>query len=202
MKTAFAGLLGIALLYSVPVLADTTYLYTGNAFDEQGSSLLPCPPVCNISGSITVASPLGTNLALESITPSSFSFTDGQVTLDNSNVDFANNYEIYAGTDATADINKWAIMLSAPVPAGSATILYTFNTTVSTPQGSGQQDGAVLYPSMGPDQVQGTYQNPGSWTITPEPSGLLLPCAGLLPFGVLLFFKRRQAALDVLSSKT
>ncbi len=201
MKIVFAGLLGIALLYSVPVQADTTYTYTGNAFDEQGSSLLPCPPVCNISGWITVGSPLAASLALESITPSSFSFTDGQVTLDNSNVNLANNYEIYAGTDATGNINNWAITLSAPVPAGSATILYTFNTTVLTPQGSGQQDGVVLYPNMGQNEVQGNSQNPGSWTITPEPSGLLLPGAGLFPLGVLLFFKRRRTALDVLPSK-
>jgi hypothetical protein len=74
------GLVMGLCLFAASARADTIYTYTGNPFTVF-SGLDACPPVCNISGSFTLASPLAANLPFEAITPTAFSFTDGSVTV-------------------------------------------------------------------------------------------------------------------------
>ena len=65
---------------SAPLRAQTTYFYNGNPFTAFAGGL-SCPPECHITGSFTVAQPLAPNLNQVTITPISFRFTDGNVTL-------------------------------------------------------------------------------------------------------------------------
>jgi hypothetical protein len=51
-----------ALSLALPARADETYTYTGNPFTAF-SGTDACPPVCSLSGSFTVATPLGDNFA-------------------------------------------------------------------------------------------------------------------------------------------
>src|SRR5271154_1873836 len=84
-----AALFSLLLTFcmAASVKADTTYTYTGNAFDTFfGDST--CGSLCDITGSFTVAAPL-TPDANYYFTPLSFSFTDGITTFTQSDVTMA-----------------------------------------------------------------------------------------------------------------
>src|SRR5579862_6459238 len=70
----------IAAAASVPTFADTIYTYTGNTlttyYNGGGPDLFSSPPY-SVTGSFDVAAPLGDNLNDQTVTPLSFSFTDG-----------------------------------------------------------------------------------------------------------------------------
>ena len=87
----FSSALSILVLL-MPARADTVYIYTGNPFTtgatQNGPTSLPVGPFTvndSVSGSFTVATPLGPLLHLVMFTPTSFSFTDGVDTLTNQN---------------------------------------------------------------------------------------------------------------------
>jgi hypothetical protein len=62
-------------ILTVPLMAASIYTYTGNDFTTATGPVLT--PGDSITGSFTVATPLAANLDEVSITPVSFSFTDG-----------------------------------------------------------------------------------------------------------------------------
>jgi hypothetical protein len=173
------GVVGTLFAFSVlaiglapPANADTVYTYTGNVFDSFKGNF-ECPPECRIMGSFTLAQPLPPNLTFVTISPKSFSFTDGMVTLTPAN-SFHFIHQPFGdfSTDATGAITTWAIEIDGKQPLGFP-FLITRNLGLAA-----DETGLLL--KVGASNTN----NPGMWsaitTNTPEPSCLLLLCTGLL----------------------
>lgn len=193
---------GSILCWAPACRGGATYAYTGQPFDDVGSSILPCPDVCGLSGWFSVALPLPANMPFGSISPIAFSFTDGQVTLDDSNV-IGSDYGIFASTDGLGQINTWEISLAALVPSGAEyTILESFDYVgFSGPLCNGDcvSDFVIQY-NTGPNQVAGNGSTPGTWTLVPEPSTVCLLGIGLM--GIAALRRPRRCANPRLSTAT
>lgn len=146
-------------------LADSQYTYTGNPFtDSVGDT---CPTTCFISGSFTLSTAIGPDNTVYSITPESWSFTDGTFTINPSNSSLFVSNEF--STNGSGDIDQWNFHVIG---------FFGFDTFTSIGQG----------PSMGDytfaaDPFSYAYNsNPGTWAVStvPEPSELLLLCVGLI----------------------
>jgi hypothetical protein len=169
-KWSFAALVFYLLIGARPALASpVTYTYTG------GSLTGSCSPSCGaISGSFTVANAIGPNFSIGNeynppltVTPLSFSITDGIHTLNQTDSTLYFNVD----TDANGNIDYWAFEA-----VGNGITLSTCNGSNC----GGQQD---LSYSLAGDFWN--YNAPGTWvtTTTPEPSSLLLLGTGLLGLG-------------------
>jgi hypothetical protein len=168
-------LLAIGLAQSTR--AQTVYTYTGNLFTTFGlpySCVLPLGE-CQVTGSFTVPTPLAANLAYGSITPSSYSFTDGTNTRATTIPgDFAAIFKI--ATDSVGNINQWYIYLYS---VDGLQGIVTYDIT------AGNEDST--FGNHGSAGLAYEQSNPGAWvttttgvTTTPEPSTALLYLTGLL----------------------
>ena len=109
------ALVGIFLLATAPTArAAVTYTYTGSHlvsfFGTQA-----CPPVCNVTGSFTVAAPLAPNLSNSFVSAQSFSFTDGFFTITNANATTISSSPptyIEVSTDSAGVISAWTVVLT------------------------------------------------------------------------------------------
>ncbi len=168
------------------VHADVIYTYSGNDFTTFFSA--SCPSVCAISGHFVLPNALAPNLStLTTIMPSSFSFTDGAVTIDSANSAPGPFGSTYFGvtTDSLGSITGWNnqyfsamdFMFSSTNPPGCS------GCTVTDQSG----DFASTY-------FAENLNNPGNWTSTntPEPSAMSLFAIGL--FGFVPFLRRFLAA--------
>jgi hypothetical protein len=166
------GLVMGVCLFAASARADTIYTYTGNPF-AVFSGLDACPPVCNISGSFTLASPLAANLPFEAITPTAFSFTDGSVAVTEGRFEVA--------TDSGGNISFWEIALGSGQPFGPG--VCTSLDTVRDPVGSPQDNSInVVCSTDAPIGTALVNANPGRWSSStvPEPGTLILVGIGLL----------------------
>jgi len=162
----------LALSLAPSAKADTVYSFTGQPFTTfsgiigtPGSDKFACPPICSLTGSFTIASPLGGNLTLQAINPSHFGFTDGLFRIGNTDHGlFVSSFDV--GTDATGTINAWLISFGQQFPFGDR----TFDTSESGDMSS--------FAPVGGPTGQASNNSPGTWT-TPEPSSLLLLAGGL-----------------------
>jgi hypothetical protein len=164
--------------------ADTVYTYTGQPFAFFEG--LTCPPICGITGSFTLPVALADNLALQIITPSSFSFTDGLTTITNTSVGGGSPLFL-VGTNAAGQIYLWRISLTLFPSSGDAGDHFAFFI--------GYAHGGIGDNSLFADSEFLTAFNgsPGAWssstTATPEPSSVLLLAGGLTS---LLGFRRKR----------
>jgi hypothetical protein len=189
-QTALPGLLAAALMACSTARiarADTTYSYTGNAFNDfrNGGA---CPPTCNVTGSFTVATPLAPELPLTVITPISFTLTSSLVTLTDGD---PSGSSLAVATDASGAIVAWAWVELGPAGNIAARIL-TEDTPDTVADDVRLGNNAPPFVGFGGPTIGLVQNDPGIWTQTPEPS-FLLPLAGVL---LLAFGRARSKRLN------
>jgi len=146
-----------------PSRADVIYTYTGNAFNEFPVAGVGCPPVCNVSGSFTVAKPLAANLNLATITPLSFSISSGGVTLVDGVPTPASALEI--STDSSGKIVNWVWVEAGPADDPIARIL-TEDVNGLTADDVRLSSYGVQPPPFYGQRVGQVSDDPGTWTET------------------------------------
>jgi hypothetical protein len=192
MKTKIILSLAIALtaaLLSQPMFADITYSYTGNPFTSVTGP--PYTTSDRVTGTVTLASPLGINLPFgTTVTPLAFSFSDGVQTITNLNANPGSIFEF--GTGPTGAITGWGIAVDtgAVLPPDSiGTFLNPFS-----PQGAFDR-GHLAGFSTPTGQVS---DNPGVWTtvsaVSDTGSTLALLFLSLTALGVATRPLKRAAA--------
>ena len=200
---------GSTLIISVAALlavassarADTyTYKYVGYQFSTWFDS--GCPPECNVTGEMTFANPIPSNLSwptsLFSVDPPlSFSFTDGLNTYTSANANFEDLYGLApcnsipcVSTGPYQNIEYWGFALvdtaglelvSLAVLRSNGLILGHDLVVINSPFGLNAQAA-----SDSPGMWSGPFQNQSP---TPEPVTLFLVSTGLI--GVLGVSRRK-----------
>jgi hypothetical protein len=179
-RTHFLGMaLAIAVACFVPLAhaSSITYTYTGNAYSSLSNFSCTAPGLCGIEGSLTLSAPLDPNQYYSSVSPTSFSFGDGQDTFTQAN---STVFNFYFATDASGNITGWDIGLQ-----DNADTSY-FYSQFGPAYVTGQDIAYDQYPTSGSavSYAAGTWSS-APVSETPEPaSGALLATGGLLLLGL------------------
>lgn len=176
MRTRLFALLA-AVLLPFPCLADTvTYTYTGNTFTQfsGGYSFSDF-----VHGEFTLPTLLATN-ATTYFSPASFSFSDGEQSIADSNLNlFSETFALT--TDSSGNVSNWDIFLG--LATGGV-------ITTQSGFGSGQFDEGSGFnghsAAFGSSFDAGTWMVTTSTSITPEPASLGLVLTGLAGAAALL----------------
>jgi hypothetical protein len=158
------------LLFAGISQADTTYDYIGNQFTSCISATGPC----NVTGEVTLSSPLVAN-SLQQPIPVGFSFTSIGLTITQGN-SLSSFFQFQ--TDGSDNIVGWRAVVGSSIGNIAA-----FN--VSNIVGGGGDNAGMPGGSDG-IAAFGSTPTPGVWTMvnsnptaTPEPSSILLLASGL-----------------------
>ena len=127
----------------------TTYQYTGNPFTNVEGAYTTSDFV---SGTVTLAGPLAPNMALTSVSPTAFTFSDGMQTFTNltPSVDFSFAF----ATGPTGAITLWNVNVDTSAQSN----LLTVRDGSNDPQDSGQ----ISFNDRGWNSSA-----PGQWTTLP-----------------------------------
>jgi len=99
-----------ATAFASPII----YFYQGNPLETSG--VYECPPVCSISGSFIVETPLEANRPLATeLTPLWYSFSNGLNTITPTNT-VHNGADFFFSTNASGAIDEWSIQLVMTTP--------------------------------------------------------------------------------------
>jgi hypothetical protein len=176
--------LGIAILMmelGAPMMkaSTITYTYTGNDFTF---AISPYTTSNSVTGSFTTSVPLADDLSLATITPISYSFTDGVQTITNLTPQLLTTFTDIS-TDANGNITQWKIALDISDTEYIQTIFAPL-----AEQGTNDL-GAI----NGVNDEAYNQNDPGSWTTSPEPSGGFLMSTALLALALLARKRKFQA---------
>jgi hypothetical protein len=170
----------LSAIGAVSSMADTIYTYTGMDFTTVSGSYTTSDYV---SGIIDLANPIGADAFGVTLSPVSFSFTDGVQTLTNLSSLVSASF-IDFSTNASGIPTAWEVHLvksfSVPIDiytASSPPLLVAVDDVNSGPYG----------------YVQGS---PGTWSVaeTPLPAALPLFASGLGALGLLGWRRKRKNA--------
>jgi hypothetical protein len=182
----FCALVMIGLAQSAK--ADTIYTYTGNPFNKFSAPQFACPPICNISGSFTLANGLGPDFGsppfgFDTITPLSYDFTDGvnSFTESNSTILFFS-----IGTDINGIPDAWNIAFQESPSSPLLIIRTSFYPSFA-------EDATFI--GQGAPSAAEIANSPGSWTVksVPEPPAFLMFETGLLGLAAMVRLLKRPA---------
>jgi len=165
-------LVGLAVLGSAEAYADVIYTYTGRDFTTADP---PYTLADRVTGYFTLSQPLGDGLQNATITPLSFSFSDGVQTITNLSANvFAHFQNIY--TDGSG--MPTAVFINITADSG--------NIEVRTPNG----DSAELF--TGEPLPHASSSAGGTFVVStvPEPASAAMFGAGLL--GLVLLHRQRK----------
>jgi hypothetical protein len=179
-----ATLAGICLLFSaLPLRADFNYSYTGSAYTSTDNAFTTS---MSVNGFVTFSSPLAPNLALTSITPTSWGFTDGLLGFNSFPVE-SGTFQF--GTDAFGNINAWHFEVYFQPPLN----WWSITSDSSTGDAATNADFRDFFNpvfSTATTETAGTW-SPGTPTATPEPASLSLLALGTATLALML---RRKTA--------
>ena len=178
---------------------DETYTYVGTKLthfdnstsDPDYSSCAAYSPNCKITGSFTVSAPIAPDQNAITITPTSFSFTDGPETWSSTDPNTATSTFTQITTDSSGNIIGYVLELWDILPSTqiSANLNYNspgdpFASPEYTQIGPNPQIPSVDY-SDAASSVNGTWTASPPLSPTPEPSSVILWMTGILALGIL-----------------
>ena len=173
LKTTLAGAaMALCALAGASAQASVIYTYTGSPF----TGFTSCAGCTKLTGSITLAAPLGDNLTLATVTPLTFSFTDGVQTVNETNE--LSGYTTFSfNTDSNGAIIAWA---NNYVSVG-------FETNISSNSSVGDITTHAFDAAF--------TETAGRWSVAgvPEPATWTLTLVGFGGLGAMM--RRRRAAL-------
>ena len=158
---AFSALLSFATPHLA--IASAIYQYTGNPFQDVVGRYTTSD---SLSGTITLAAPLASNLSNSVVAPVDWSFSDGLkvFTPSNSTAD-----PFFFSTNSAAQIVSWSVDLSGGAAVG---VMGTFDNGPID-----QIDQATDF--TGQNSLASNTGRPRKWTVVPEPSPGALFSLGL-----------------------
>lgn len=179
--------LSLVLVYSPQLAsADTILHYTGKNFTQFPCYFIQCEspfffPGDFVTATVDLLGPLPSSQSLYYVSPVSWSFTAGAVSMTNT-TPFLDETTFEFSTDATGTIVGWNIGLVSADLCGYG-IFSRFVGNASIPFYN--SDYAYMWTTRclmgtGPDYYAAeNFNSPGAWTI-PEPNSLCLVVAGLM----------------------
>jgi hypothetical protein len=183
MKTKLLGLMALVTLLGLsPASADTIYTYTGNDFTFASS---PYTTTDMVTGTIDLSTALGDNFGPATITPVSFTFSDGVQTISNTTSSLVSAKFLSFSTDALGNIIGWDIDLQT-----TAGTLLTFNVPGATADGGCEPEGCSV---LSTTTAASNVGDAGVWATTPLPAALPLFATGLGALGLLGWRRKRKA---------
>jgi hypothetical protein len=181
---------GLSTLGALQSTADTIYTYTGAHFTHVIS-----PYTTNdfVSGSFDLATPLGNNFPLATISPMSFSFSDGVQTIASPSQPSAIIFRFQVQTGSSGVPVAWVIVVSNFSPTNNQ-VGTCASATFPLPQQCNPPTIDFGFTSLVPITTNPSgsspFDSPGSWTITTTPvpgptigsglTGFILAGGGLL----------------------
>jgi|SRR5215469_5981002 len=180
----------LLLLWVAPSSATVTYEYQGNpftTFSAPSGSSNPWTTSDFVSGSFTLPNALPANLSDKQITTAALNFTDGVNTY---SYPALSGVPFNVSTDASGGITNWFIQFNVVLAPGVPLMsLGTCHALCGT-SSDGDSVDTLLGVQVG--FASASNNNPGTWSIVPEPSTLALSSLPLLIFGAAV--RRRRAA--------
>jgi hypothetical protein len=180
----------LSAMLPATALADMIYSYTGNDFTFADP---PYTTSDSISGFFTLPSALAPSTTFPTITPTAFSFSDGQQTL-SSSLATASIVIVNVTTNASGNISQWQLAVLNLISGTQNTQLITCNTPSNDCFALANLDKTFNFNTGNVIEAY-NMADPGVWSVSeiPIPAALPLFASGLGVLGLLAYRKRRKA---------
>jgi hypothetical protein len=165
----------------LPLLAETTYTYTGNPFTAFSDPPGPYTTSNFVTVSVSFDGPLAGGLLDSGVTPDSWSFSDG-ILSDSSDNSSLREVVFNFSTDSNGEITGWEIGdLFGGASTGLTGVIATENLAATSDSATIEDLGEIFQQDAG--GLGEVLNDPGTWTETtdtPEPGSLVLVGSGLM----------------------